>query len=586
MFVTLMLTGGYAPCLPTWPIKEIRLQTKLDGVSLDDLMVIVENPASREKRKLKAQIKHQISVTEKNETFREVITAAWDDFNKSNPIDDDGDRLVLITGQPSAISDAEWILNQARHTASARDFLMRVQRTKFSSNRKREKLKAFQCQLKRANSNCKVSDEELYRFLRRFYLIKYDLGYETGGTIALLTSHMSQFTDEPLWAWGRIVDVVQAWNQDGGTIILDNLPEDLRKAFERPQPQTSITDTLHEQTPPPEQLWNQHFLASDLVFANLLGAWDERHEADLKIIRQLTVREPDVWIHSMRETLQRPPSPVVFRSGQWHVSDRRVLWKALSGRIFDEHLARLKEVAIMVLTERDPKFELPVPDRYAAQMYGAVWNHSYGLRKGLAESLAMVGTRLANLKHCSQPDPETIAVRSVREIMENADWMLWGSLGNLLPIMAEASPDEFLKAVENGLNQDPCPFTHLFLQEKDGIFGENYHTGLLGALETLAWGEAYLVTACEMLGALADRDPGGNSANRPGNSLTRILHPRRPQTYASTQKQKAAVKTLQKEYPEAAWQLLRQLSSDSTGNPLPRNRPRWRDLHLDSRRES
>ncbi len=586
MFVTLMLTGGHAPCLPTWPIKEIRLQTKIDGFELDDLMVTVENPGSGERRKLIAQVKHTIRVTEKNKLFGEVIQAAWDDFNESNPFDEDGDCLALITGPPSAVSDVAWLLNQARHTANARDFLMRVQRTKFSSKKKREKLKAFQCQLKRANSNCKVSEDELYMFLRRFYLIKYDLGYEIGGTIALLTSHMSQFTDEPLWAWGRIVDVVQAWNQDGGTINLDNLPKDLRKAFERPLPQTSTTDTLQEQSPPPEQYWNQHLFASDLVFANLLGAWDERHEADLKVIRQLTKGEPSVWIHSMRETLQLPSSPVALQNGQWHVSDRKVLWRALSGRIFDEHLANLEEVAVMVLSERDPKFDLPVQDRYAAQVYGAVLEHSYGLRKGLAESLALVGTRSTDLIRCSQPGAMTIAVLAVRKILENADWVLWGSLGNLLPTLAEASPEEFLKAVENGLQLQPCPFNEFFLQEEKSVFGENLITGLLWALESLAWHEEYLVSVCIILGNLANRDPGGNWANRPANSLLGILRPSRPQTDASVHKQEVAVKTLQQEFPEVAWKLIRQLSSANREHPLPTHHPIWRDSHLDSRRES
>lgn len=51
-FVTLMLTGGYAPALPRWPIVEIKLQGKVDGFETDDLVIHVENPSSRERRKL------------------------------------------------------------------------------------------------------------------------------------------------------------------------------------------------------------------------------------------------------------------------------------------------------------------------------------------------------------------------------------------------------------------------------------------------------------------------------------------------------------------------------------------------------
>jgi hypothetical protein len=43
-FVALMLSGGYAPCLPSWPIVEIKLQGAVAGYATDDLIVFVENP--------------------------------------------------------------------------------------------------------------------------------------------------------------------------------------------------------------------------------------------------------------------------------------------------------------------------------------------------------------------------------------------------------------------------------------------------------------------------------------------------------------------------------------------------------------
>ena len=80
-FVLLMLTGGYAPCLPNWPIKKIKLQGKFAGYNTDDLIVYTENPDGRRKRKILAQIKHTINITENDKVFREVIQAAWNDFN-------------------------------------------------------------------------------------------------------------------------------------------------------------------------------------------------------------------------------------------------------------------------------------------------------------------------------------------------------------------------------------------------------------------------------------------------------------------------------------------------------------------------
>ena len=44
-------------------------------------------------------------------------------------------------------------------------------------------------------------------------------------------------------------------------------------------------------------------------------------------------------------------------------------------------------------------------------------------------------------------------------------------------------------------------------------------TGLLWALETLAWHSDHLARVTVILGELAEIDPGGNWTNRPANSL-------------------------------------------------------------------
>ena len=140
-----------------------------------------------------------------------------------------------------------------------------------------------------------------------------------------------------------------------------------------------------------------------------------------------------------------------------------------------------------------------------------------------------------------QVRPRLIASHAVRELLFNAGWERWAGLGNLLSDLAEASPDEFLKAVESALLQPSSPFDELFSQEEPGFFGRNYLSGLLWALESLAWDKAYLVRVCTILGELANRDPGGNWGNRPSSSLTRILLPWLPQTTASASTRRAAI---------------------------------------------
>ena len=324
--------------------------------------------------------------------------------------------------------------------------------------------------------------------------------------------------------------------------------------------------------------WNQHAHASALVIANLLGGWDENNVADRQVIRQLSDEDFDSWIRKIQEIVQHAQSPVTLNDGGWRVSERKSLWQALGSRVFDVHLDNLRGRAVAVLSERDPQFELPPPDRNVAQIRGKVLRHSSDIRKGLAESLALLGTQSPDLVNCSQHKPENTAILAIRAIFENADWELWGSLDRLLPPLAEAAPDEFLSAVEKALEQCPCPFDELFSQEGDGIFGGIYHAGLLWALETLAWDAEFLVRVCVVLGELASRDPGGNRGNRPANSLATILLPWLPQTTASIEKRKVALRTLQREFPEVAWRLLLSLLPTQHQTSIHTPRPSWRNV--------
>ena len=285
----------------------------------------------------------------------------------------------------------------------------------------------------------------------------------------------------------------------------------------------------------------------------------------------------DPWVFELREIVQHPSSPLTVKYGRWNVEDRGKLWQTLGSRLFDSDLDVVRQCAVQVLTERDPKFELPPDKRYAASVYGKELRHSHDLRKGLCETLALIGGQPSALTNCSKDRIESTPLLAVRDIFEEADWILWGSLGDLLPTLAEASPEEFMNAVERALHQTPCPFDELFAQEGAGVMGWNYVTGLLWALEALAWDKNCLVRACAILGYLADRDPGGNWANRPANSLTTILLPWMPQTEAPVDKRRVAVEILQKEVPSVAWRTLISLLPNQTQSSMRTRKPQWRN---------
>ncbi len=585
-FVTLMLSGGYAPCFPAYPIVEIKLQGMVAGYATDDLIVFVESPSKKDRRRLLGQVKNSIAITAKSKLFAEVIQAAWSDFNNPEVFTKGKDVIALITG-PISATDTDGVnvlIEQARHTRDADEFLTQVSRANFCSENTRNKLTAFRTQLKAANNGNELEENDLYEFLRHFHLLGYDLAKKGSVVSSLLQSHIAQFNkDIPDKIWYQIVSEVQDFNQNAGTITLDTLPEDLVEHFREPQvthiPKEFTKEVADADAPdqPEETNWNQHASARKLAIAILIGSWNESKKADIEVVTQIVGEDYNSWIEDLRETLQINDCPLAYKNGLWSFKDRAKSWQELGTRIFDSDLDTLKAVALDVLRANDPSFELPGEERYAAGIHGKVLSHSGTLREGLAETLALIGSRAAALTNCTIGKADAIALLSVRELFEENDWIRWGSLNNLLPTLSEANPDEFLAAVEGAIASTPSPFDTLFEQEDTGVLGRNYITGLLWALEGIAWEEAYLSRTSVVIAEIASHDPGGNWANRPSNSLTDIFLPWLPHTLASVQKRQAALKTICSEQPEIGWKLLESLLPNQHKTTSGTHKPSWRE---------
>lgn len=321
-------------------------------------------------------------------------------------------------------------------------------------------------------------------------------------------------------------------------------------------------------------VWRQSQHGNELALLALVGSWDEKKPADVAVIERMVGKDYAAIKTFLKEVLPHSNSPFEHIDGLWTIKRREDLLGELGNRFFDSDIDKFKEVSISVLNEPDPSFELPKEQRYAAAAYGKVLQHSDQIRQGIARGLAISSTTPEKFTNCSPCKIESVANSVIRSTLEAGDWVTWGSVDRLLPILAEVAPDEFMEQVEYNLKQTPSPFDILFSEEHSGITGRIYLTGLLWALEKLAWDELYLVRACVILGELAAHNPGGKSENRPLNSLATILLPWLPRTFASYKKRKVVMRTLGNERPEVAWDLVFKLlpgilrASSSTQKPI------------------
>lgn len=550
-FAVLMLTDGFSPCLPNWPIIKIKFQAKHAGFETDDFVVYAHDTIGQKKAKLLIQVKRSITISEDNSTFEDVINAAWSDFNRSDFVIG-VDAIALITGPLSTtdIENTRTLLEWAREMETAEEFINNVNTANFSNQQKRNKLQAFQTQLQKVKDDSSLSDEELWHFLRSFHLLGYDLDVKYGVHRSLLHSLIDQQTmGQSNVFWSLVSKEIQYANQNAGTLTKTDFPNEilslLKESVEIRNPFV-MSSEMHL----PTSLNQAEFLT-----VLLIGQWDEANEHDRHIIELMSNESYNTWIVKIRELLDIANSPLKLKNNHWSVQNRFESLEQLNGSIYDEHIDRFQQCVKVVLNEIDPKFDLPLDERFSARIYGKTMLHSDLLRKDIVETLAFLSAKNSIFHRCSQFKIERALVLSVREILGTHDWKKWATLNPYLTLLAEASPESFLEAVEEGM-VEASPFKQLFTQEGDGITGENYLTGLWWSLEGLSWEENHLAQSVLLLGELAAIDPGGKWGNRPLNSLMTIFLPWRPQTFASIEKKTIAIKALVKEIPEIGWKLL------------------------------
>ena len=322
---------------------------------------------------------------------------------------------------------------------------------------------------------------------------------------------------------------------------------------------------------------NDETVARALIPLIFVGAWDSSAAADKEILGCLTNR-PYVDVERTIARLQTMDEPPIWSIGHLRgvVSKVDALYAAHRA-LTREDLENFLFAAELVLSEEDPALELPEDKRWAADLYGKSRNHSASLRQGLCDTLVLlavhgntfVGERLGN-------DLEAAVNGVVRRLLTPSTASTWLSQKDDLPQYAEAAPDTFLSIVEADLNSEGPQIAALFVPADTGIFGDCPRTGMLWALELLAWKPERLARITSILARLCKWKIDDNWTNKPIGTLESMFRFWMPQTAASLEQRNRALETLTKKFPDVGWQIcVDQFSPGSTIGSFS-SKPRWR----------
>jgi hypothetical protein len=281
-------------------------------------------------------------------------------------------------------------------------------------------------------------------------------------------------------------------------------------------------------------------------------------------------------------------SPLIQIGETWRLTSPLDLWTNLSPHLTKKDFQSIEECFSSAFKNGNPIIE-PEDKNDLVAFYNKKRKFSNWSREGLTQSLILVGRFGEGLKIPSLSNPQSWADRIIFDLLNNANGELWISVDHELLLISEASPLSFLKAASNSLSKDQPEVMEMF-KEVDGLLhSTSNHTGLLWALEGLAWLPEYLREAGLILLKLSRLDPGGNLSNRPINSISEIFKPWHYQTLAPFEERMEILKYITAKEQESGWTFLIRMLPVHHGIAHPTHQMRWRifdkNINLDSPRK-
>lgn len=554
-FLLSLIIKAYIPILKK-PIKKVIFQAKpLFKYNIDDLVVSTyDNPPER----LLCQIKHSITISEKNKDFIDVINAAWHDFKRSD-FNPQKDRIALVIGYAAkdAIEAVRKIHEQANIAESDEDFFRRINEPTFLGQKIKKYFSAITSIIHKTVSESEsVSDYQIWMFFKSFTALTFDLDYEDGVNHAMILSLIRQHSlpsnNENL-VWSELFRYAARLDQSGGAVTLENCDEEIRSLFEK-----DLTIVRENVTLTQNEWWE---------FLVLIGGWNERNHEDISIIEKITDKNYSLLEKFLRKEVSSKSPYISYSHGIWKVRKRNIIFQSVQQNLTDRLIQKCFSVAEAVFQQKDSRYT-EKGDFTPIIPAGGVFKNSDVLRIGMMQGIYLLCNKKVESPLCTIGEIPSLANSFVKNLFSSCSWVRYASLQEFLPTLAEIAPETYLMNLESNLDQiregAQCIKRSL---EQTPFFTADFISGIIWSLETTSWYEEHLIQSIRCLGELADiKEIRTSSQKEIIESIKAILYPGFPQTSAPIEKQINSMKALHMESPQVAWEIIKELI------PMPEER--------------
>lgn len=328
--------------------------------------------------------------------------------------------------------------------------------------------------------------------------------------------------------------------------------------------------------------WIKTENVQEIIPVLLIGRWNETYIGDKQILEKLSGLKYDEFSKVLIKWRDLEESPLIQIGETWRLISPLDAWANLSSFLSKNDIDMLRECFMFVFENGNPIVE-PNKDGIKFSMFANKEKTFSGwAREGLVQSLILIGLYGEGLKISNLPTPQLWVDNIIHSLIFNADEKLWISLNYEMPLISEASPNSFFEGIFESLSKETLPIMAIFIEEEGVISPTSNHTGLLWALEGLAWIPEYIYNSSLLLLKFTSLDPGGRLSNRPLNSLTEIFKPWHYQTLADFDQRMEVLKRITNAEKNYGWKLLIRLLSDDHGVAHPTHKMRWRMFEINS----
>ena len=302
-----------------------------------------------------------------------------------------------------------------------------------------------------------------------------------------------------------------------------------------------------------------------------MGRWDENFVGDIELIEKLSGQSYADYSAVLNKWRDFEESPIIQIGRTWRLTSPLDSWTNLAPQLTRNDFQNLQECFSIAFKNGNPIIE---PEDRVLTYFSNRRKYSDWSREGLVQSLILAGQIRGELPNIDNPQDWVDNI--IFDLLNNASGEVWISIDKELPLIAEASPETVLKAVRKSLEKQEPEVMDMF-KEEDGVFSKtSHHTGLLWALESLAWLPEYLKDVSLILLKLSRLDPGGNLSNRPINSITEIFKPWHYQTLAPFEYRMEVLKHITEKEKALGWSLLIRMLPSYHDVAFPTHKMRWR----------